>query len=180
MKYTDVKIVQVETLLGYVDELAKLGFIDSKDVRRIKSMFKYKCSKCSYLKKDECKCRNLSLKLKKNCFSLYRFFEKKLYEYYGFRFEVDNLWEKVRIEEVKSLQNRLIDSLLDVYTLLPDFVNDEIFSDIKNLCNKCAGCRNFQGSCVADDGKKKVKGCFADFKTMQKLLTYNKEGKFSL
>ncbi len=180
MRYTDIKIAQVETLLGYVDELAKLGFIDSKDVRRIKSMFKYKCSKCAYLQKDECKCRAISFKKKRNCYHLYRFFEKKLYEYYGLRFEADALFEKLRIEEVKSLQNRLIDSLLDIHSFMPDFMNDEIFSDIKNLCNKCAGCRNFQGSCVADENKKKAKGCLADFKTMQKLLTYNKEGKFSL
>lgn len=180
MRYADIKTVQVEKISKDIDELVILGIIDTKDSRKLKNMFKYKCSRCAYLQKDECKCRSLSFKKKRNCYHLYRFFEKKLYAYYGVRFESDKLWEKLRVEEVKSLMNRLIDSFLDIHSFMPDFVNDEIFSDIRNFCNKCAGCRHFQGGCAVDDRVKEAKGCLADFKTMQKLLTYNKEGEFIL
>ena len=186
MKYTDVKYtdkyktLQVTKLLQDVDNLVKFDFICTNVSRKMINMFKYKCSKCAYLQNNQCMCRYDWVKKQKSCYSLYKFFEKKFFEYAGIKFESDMIMIDLKLKIIELLRDRLIDSFLDVCDFIPDFARAEIVSDINNFCNMCADCRNFSYRCTVGDNDRKSNGCMNSFKIMQKLLSYNKEGHFTL
>lgn len=171
---------RVQSLLDSIEELHRSKIISSDVYRQLNNMVKYKCSKCPNLNGLECRCQDKDYKIKNFCYSTYKMFKENMTKYQEKKISSSILTLRKRYKVIMEIRERLIDSFLDIHKTIPANSHKDIIKNIDEFCLKCLYCVAFTDKCSASDKMRKSHNCNKEFNNMQKLMSYNKEGNFTL
>ena len=171
---------RIQSLLDSIEELHRSRFISFDVYRKLNNLVKYKCSKCPNLNGLECRCKDKNYKVKNFCYSTYKMFKENMTKYQEKKISSSILVLRKRYKVIMEIREHLIDSFLDIHKTIPADLQNTIIKNIDDFSSKCLYCVAFTDKCVASDKMRKLNKCKTEFDNMQKLISYNKEGNFTL
>lgn len=179
MQYVS-NLKRIQNLLDSIEELHRSKFISSDMYRMLNNMAKYKCYKCPNLKNSECGCQDKKYKMKNFCHYPYKTFIEAMNKYQEKKISSSILVLRKRYKVIMEIREHLVDAFLDVHKTIPVYMRKDFVKNIDNFCEKCLYCVAFTDKCIASDKMRKSHNCNKEFNNMQKLISYNKEGNFTL